>query len=108
MIVIISRFLVPKGFIGITLFPFIFLRKNEMKNNRVLVQHERIHIRQQLELLLIPFFIWYGIEFLCRWMQVKNRKKAYQNISFEREAYAFEHDFTYLKKRRFFAFLSFL
>ncbi len=108
MIVVISRFLVPKGFTGITFFPFIFLRKKEMKNNRVLVQHERIHIRQQLELLLIPFFIWYGIEFLYRWIHVKNRKKAYHNISFEREAYTFEHDFSYLKKRRFFAFLSFL
>jgi len=51
--IIISKYLVPKGFIGLTLFPFIFLRTKNLKENPTLIHHEKIHLRQQLELLII-------------------------------------------------------
>jgi len=73
-----------------------------------MINHEKIHIRQQLELLVVPFFLWYGIEFLIRWLQHKNRFVAYRNISFEREAYANEKDLGYLKRRSFWKFYSYL
>ena len=85
----------------------IFSDKNS-KNNLVLLNHEKIHIRQQLELLIVPFFIWYGIEFLIRYFQFMNWNLAYRNISFEREAYANEKDLNYLKKRSFWEFYNFL
>lgn len=108
MFVIVSRFLIPKGFRGITLFPFIIVSERELKRNAVMIHHEKIHIRQQLELLVVPFFAWYGIEFLFRWIQFKNRKMAYRNISFEREAYANEKDLRYLQQRSFWNFLKFI
>lgn len=108
MIVVAHRFLVPKGFIGITLFPFVFLRSKELTKDEVLLHHERIHLRQQAELLIVFFFIWYAVEFLYRWWQTKNRKKAYHAISFEREAYANEHQTYYLKIRKRFAFWAYL
>ncbi|SHJ38337.1 hypothetical protein [Flavobacterium haoranii] len=107
MFIIVFKYLLPKGYRGITLFPFIFLLRNEDKRNEVLINHEKIHIRQQLELLVLPFFIWYGIEFLIRLLQYKNWSRAYRNISFEREAYVNEKNFDYLKKRSFWSFLKY-
>lgn len=101
MIVLVSKYLTPKGFRGLTFFPFVFLRNEKDKQNEVLLNHERIHIRQQLELLVFPFFVWYGIEFLLRLFQYRNVNRAYRNISFEREAYANEKDLHYLKQRSF-------
>ena len=106
MIVLVLKYLTPKGFRGITLFPFVLLVNKKDRGDAVLMNHERIHIRQQLELLVLPFFIWYGVEFLFRWMQYKNRHLAYRNICFEREAYANEKDLCYLKQRSFWKFLD--
>lgn len=108
MLLIISKFWVPKGFSGITIFPFVFVRDVFWAEEKSFVNHEKIHLRQQLELLIVLFFIWYGLEFLIRLIYYKNFKKAYRNISFEREAYANEHNETYLNTRHFFLFLRYL
>ena len=108
MIVIVFKYLVPKGFRGFTFFPFVFLSEEKDKSNDSLLNHERIHIRQQLELLVIPFFLWYGIEFLVRMIQYKNRREAYYNISFERESYVNEKDLDYLKQRSFWGFMKYV
>ena len=108
MFVIVAKYLIPKGYSGMALFPFILLKEQRDVSNSIMLQHEKIHLRQQLELLILPFFIWYGIEFLVRWIQYKNRREAYYNISFEREAYTNEKDLDYLKKRSFWNFLKYL
>jgi hypothetical protein len=108
MIVLVVKYLTPKGFRGITLFPFILLTKKEDREDVVIINHEMIHIRQQLEMLIVPFFVWYGIEFLIRWIQLKNKHVAYRNISFEREAYANEKDLHFLKQRSFWFFLKYV
>jgi hypothetical protein len=108
MFVIVSKYLIPKGFRGITLFPFIVVSELDLKQNPVMINHEKIHIRQQIELLVLPFFIWYGTEFLIKWIKYKDKNLAYRNISFEKEAYANEKDLNYLKQRSFWKFLSYL
>ena len=108
MFVIVSRYLIPKGFRGITLFPFIMVSEMNLKQNEIMISHEKVHIRQQIELLVLPFFIWYGIEFLIRYLICKDKNKAYRNISFEREAYENEKDLNYLKQRSFWSFLNYL
>ncbi len=108
MIVLVLKYLTPKGFRGITVFPFVFIVRKEDKKDMIFLNHEKIHIRQQLELVLLPFFIWYGIEFLIRWWQYRNRHTAYRNICFEREAYANETNPDYLSKRPFWYFIHYL
>jgi len=108
VLVLVSKYLVPKGYLGITLFPFVFLRSFDLKKNKTLINHERIHLRQQLELLIFPFYLVYSLEFLIRYIQYKNWKKAYRNISFEREAFCNEHDMDYLKTRKFWQFLKYI
>ena len=108
MFVIVFKYLIPKGYRSLTFFPFVFLLQKEDKVNRVLVNHEKIHIRQQIELLVLPFYVWYGTEFLIRYFQYKNWSTAYRNISFEREAYSNEKNLNYLKQRGLFSFLQYL
>jgi hypothetical protein len=107
MILIVSKYLVPKGYRGLTVFPFVFLKQRESVVDAVLLNHEKIHLRQQLELLLLPFFVWYGLEFLWNFSKEQDAKRAYRAISFEREAYANEKDLHYLKQRSFWKFLKY-
>ena len=72
------------------------------------MNHEKIHLRQQLELLILPFYIFYTIEFLVRLIQYKNWYLAYKNLSFEREAYYNEFNLNYLKQRRIWQFIKYL
>jgi len=106
--IIFSKYIVPKGYLGITIFPFVILRHNSLKQDSALINHERIHLKQQLELLVLPFFIIYSFEFLIRLFQYKSWHLAYRNISFEREAYANEKDLNYLKSRSFWNFIKYL
>ncbi|MGC1205252.1 MAG: hypothetical protein WA839_10245 [Flavobacteriaceae bacterium] len=106
--VFISKYLIPKGYNGLTIYPFVFLKKAELKQDSILMNHEKIHLRQQLELLICPFYLFYFLEFLIRLIQYKSWHKAYRNISFEREAYANEFNFDFLDKRPFWSFLKYL
>lgn len=106
--IIVSKYLVPKGYLGLTIFSFVFLKRKDLCCDTVLLNHERIHLKQQFELLILPFYIIYLVEFLARLVLYKDWNLAYKNISFEREAYANESDFQYLKQRRFWHFLKYL
>jgi hypothetical protein len=108
MFLIVAKYLIPKGYRGMAVFPFVFLKYNQDKENSVFVNHEKIHLRQQLELLILPFYIFYVLEYIIRLIQYKNKDLAYRNISFEREAYTNENDSDYLKNRSFFGFLNYI
>lgn len=108
MLLIVTKFLIPKGYRGLTIFPFVFIRYKEDRENVVLINHERIHLRQQLELLILPFFILYVLEFVFRLFEYKNFNIAYRNISFEKEAYSNEKNLQYLTNRKLFSFAKFI
>lgn len=108
MILVVGPILLRKKFNGITLWPFIVLRHKGLKHDEVFLNHERIHYRQQLELLVVFFHVWYALEYLLRLLQYRDRFTAYKNLSFEREAYANEEDLQYLNRRPFWKFLHYL
>ena len=108
MILLVSKYLIPKGFRGMTLFPFVVVRERNAQDYLVLMNHERIHLRQQLELLVLPFFVMYGLDYLVKLIRYRDKKKAYKNIVFEREAYENENDLDYLKSRSFWRFLKYV
>lgn len=107
MIVVVFKYLIPNRFQGWVLFPFVFLKEKELACNPVFMNHERIHLRQQIELLVLPFFLWYGIEYLFRLIQYRNINQAYRNISFEREAYTNQNALEYINQRRLFGFMKY-
>ena len=106
--ILLVKYLIPRGFSGITVFPFILIKRKTLKQDLVFINHERIHIKQQLELFIIPFFVFYGLEFFIRLIQYRSRHLAYRNISFEREAYSNEKDLNYLQSRSFWNFINYL
>ncbi|KAB7731208.1 hypothetical protein F5984_10415 [Rudanella paleaurantiibacter] len=87
---------------GLTLWPFVLVRRPNPRP--VLINHERIHLRQQLELGLVVFYLWYLFEYLYRLFQYGDHYTAYRNISFEREAFANDQNLKYLTSRRLFGF----
>ena len=89
--------------VGITLAPFgIYIRESKI-NNITIINHEKIHWQQQLEMLFIFFYIWYVLEFIIRLFI--NGSNAYRLLFFEQEAYDNERNLKYLKSRKFFAWL---
>lgn len=108
MILLVSKRLLSGNFKGISLWPFVVIKSAHLKKDRLLINHEKIHLRQQIEMLVIFFYIWYTTEFLIRFIITGNALLAYRGISFEREAYIMENDMQYLKKRKFWAFIKFL
>ena len=107
MIILSLRLLRKTRINGITIFPFIFLRESAFKENKILINHEKIHLRQQLELLIIPFYFLYVINYLFNRLKYKNHYQAYLNIAFEKEAYCFENDQYYLSKRKWYSWINF-
>jgi hypothetical protein len=93
---------------GMAIFPFIIVREAHMKTDPVLVNHERIHFRQQLELLILPFYLLYFLNYLINLLRYRNHSLAYFNLVFEKEAYACAHNLDYLKKRKFFAWKKYV
>lgn len=106
--VIVNRRLVPSGYNGITIYPFIFAKDQDTANDPTFLNHERIHLKQQIEMLVIPFYLWYVLEYFFRIFQYGGFKTAYRNISMEREAYGNEDNPDYIKHRKFFTWMSYL
>ncbi len=108
---IVSNWLVTTitgGKNAITLFPFVFFRTRSARANPRLVNHENIHLMQQLELLIIPFYLWYSIEYLTQRSKGFSHHQAYRRISFEKEAFANDQNPLYLKTRKPWSFIRFL
>jgi beta-lactamase regulating signal transducer with metallopeptidase domain len=98
---------------GITLFPFVFLRKSYMERMPQwkvdsIINHESIHLKQQAELGIIFFYIWYFLEFCIRTVLIGNTDVAYRRICFEKEAYVNEDNLEYIKTRKFWSFLKYI
>lgn len=98
MRVIYNRLLPPKGFKAINLFGVVLVRKG-CRMTAADLNHEAIHTAQMRELLYVPFYVLYVLEWLWLLPRYPKRHEAYRRISFEREAYAHQAEPDYLKAR---------
>lgn len=115
---VIRNSIIPcKGFTAINLFGVVFVRKEirpqhniSLLNWNIMLNHELIHTAQIKELLYVPFYLLYGIEWLIRLAIYRNTKEAYRNISFEREAYNMQNNLHYIidKERKPYAFIKYI
>jgi hypothetical protein len=93
-----------KNVLAMALWPFVVYKDKKTSENTVIQNHEKIHHRQQIELLILPFYIWYFIEYWVGMFKCKFKHEiAYRNISFEMEAYDQERNKDYLKHRPYFS-----
>jgi len=122
MKIVRNKYIPFPGYKAINLFGVLFV-KNNAKIDGVTLNHEAIHSRQFVELMVLfavatvfirwwlpvfapfAFYVWYIVEWLIRLLKKGN---AYRNISFEREAYANQGDASYLNGRYWFNFLRYI
>lgn len=96
MKVIYNRIIPFRGFAAINLCGVVFARRECRPLSAATIRHEAIHTAQMRELLYAGFYFCYLVEWLVR---LFGKGNAYRNISFEREAYAHQHNPDYLRTR---------
>ncbi len=106
--ILVFKHLFYSNYVGLSVWPFIILKSDALKDDTILINHEKIHLKQQLELLVVPFYLIYITEWLLRSLYHFDFYKGYQNISFEREAYYNEHNLQYPEQRTVFSFIKYL
>lgn len=99
MKVIYNKAIPFKGYKCVNLFGVLFVREG-CTMSATDYNHEAIHTAQMKELLYVPFYLLYVLEWLYRLVRLRNMKAAYRAISFEREAYAHEGEADYLNTRK--------
>jgi len=57
---------------AITLWPFVFIRDH---GDEVTINHEKIHLRQQVELLILGFYLLYGFFWLKRYISIEIKQE---------------------------------
>lgn len=105
MRIIRNSYIPFRGFTAMNLFGVLFVRREAAELAQETLNHEKIHSAQMREMLYIPFYICYLLEWLLRLLLPGN---AYRNISFEQEAYKYQNDLSYLSRRGRFAWFRFL
>lgn len=105
--ILVFKYIFTGNYVGLALWPFILIKNGGLRDDRVLLNHERIHLRQQLELLILLFYVWYVLEWSYYLVKLGDGYKAYRAVSFEREAYAEEQNMDYLQKRRLWSFFRY-
>lgn len=93
---------------AVTVFPFIFVRsKDELSS--WLLNHEHIHIRQQIELLVLGSVILYIVEFMYALLYLRySWWESYLYTSAEQESYRNQNNEDYLKNRKIFSQIYYL
>ena len=126
---IINKYLPFKGFVAMTVWPYIFVR-SERTLSHVTLRHEEIHGEQQKEMLLLGallapilaicgcgwwsllalplFYWWYITEWVIKAIYYRSTYTAYKNISFEREAYGGQSNVCYIDTRSPFAWFNYI
>lgn len=93
---------------AIALWPFIIVKDKKIRESTTILNHEKIHLRQQIELLILPFYFLYVLFYLYYRMTGYKHREAYLKIPFEREAYAQEQNLNYLQSRKFWNWKQFI
>jgi len=133
MATVIYNNIIPfKGSKAVTIWPLIFARKSAKWLKDYVENHEKIHLRQQLEVLVMSamiilmavlsldlsrwwmltsfgvYYTWYGLEWLIRLAVYRDTHMAYRNIAVEQEAYLNERDMAYLNQRKAFVWVRYI
>jgi hypothetical protein len=90
---------------AMAVYPFMIFKNQKVSVSRKVIRHELIHFHQQLELLILPFYVLYFLSYLLNLLIYRDHDKAYRNICFEVEAYANDDNPDYLPQRKMFAWM---
>jgi hypothetical protein len=93
---------------GMALFPFILVKHPQDLADARLIRHEYIHIWQQIELFIVPFYVLYLLNYLWNRIKGQQHEQAYYNICFEKEAFLNDHNENYLRERQLWSFRKYI
>ena len=93
---------------AMALYPVILFKNDTLKKDKVIIRHELIHFKQQIELLVLPFYLLYFVFYLINLLVYRDHHLAYLNICFEREAYSNDANPGYLISRRHYAWIKYI
>lgn len=103
--IVVRNSIIPIGekFGAINIFGILFVKK-EMLVTQTVLNHERIHTAQMRELLFLPFYLIYVVEWIWRMIECNGKAyAAYRMLTFEKEAYENQYNLQYLKNRHAYA-----
>lgn len=105
--IIVKNKIIPFGsYSTINLFGILFTKSDYLSPTTI--NHERIHTKQMLELLIIGYYLWYIIEYIIVRFCHKKQNDAYHDISFEEEAHNNDNNLHYLDNRKHFAWCKYV
>lgn len=87
-LIIHTRHFPPGDYHAITLFPVIFYNGKRLTERDL--QHETVHLWQQVALLVVLFYLLYLLFWIVNLVRYRDRFRAYREIPFERSAYRLE------------------
>jgi len=86
----------------------VVVYKDDEDINDEMINHESIHVRQAFQMLYVPFWIIYIGQWLYNKFILKmTADQAYENIIFEKEAYANDKNLNYLKEFKFWSWTNY-
>lgn len=105
--IIVKNKIIPFGsYTTINLFGILFTKSDYLSPTTI--NHERIHTKQMLELLIVGYYLWYIIEYIIVRFCHKKQNDAYHDISFEEEAHNNDNNLHYLDNRKHFAWWKYV
>lgn len=105
--IIVKNKIIPFGsYTTINLFGILFTKSDYL--SPITINHERIHTKQMLELLIVGYYLWYCIEYIIVRFCHKKQNAAYHDISFEEEAHNNDDNLHYLDNRKRFAWWKYV
>ena len=105
--IIVKNKIIPFGsYTTINLFGILFTKSDYL--SPMTINHERIHTKQMLELLIVGYYLWYIIEYIIVRFCHKKQNDAYHDISFEEEAHNNDTNLHYLDNRKHFAWWKYV
>ena len=100
---------INKRYVGFSFFIFVWIYYGNRYQSQIekTIRHEKIHFKQQLELLFIfSWIVWAVLRIRSR--VLNGKEKAYREHPWEREAYSNQDDLDYLNKRKFLAWTKYI
>lgn len=105
--IIVKNKIIPFGsYSTINLFGILFTKSDYLSPTTI--NHERIHTKQMLELLIVGYYLWYIIEYIIVRFCHRKQNDAYHDISFEEEAHNNDNNLHYLDNRKHFVWWKYV
>ena len=92
---------------GFSFFIFIWINKDVLDKPKI-INHEKIHFWQQVEMAFVVQWMLYMCFYVVNRLRGMSHDEAYINNPFEKEAFANDWNFNYLKKRKFLSWVKFI